>query len=435
MDDSSTYLALLLVLISLGSVISTAYIALSNVRPAQLSERAEDGDLRSAQILSLIGGRSRLQMSYLISMTLIHFSISALTLLLLVEPLILRGQAGIALLVVGLVALATVVLAWSVPEGIGTANAEWVARLMVVPMTLLCRFLSSLTWLLLAISRTLAGVFGGEKLVDTVTEEEIMTLVNAGHTGGAIEEEEKTMIYSVLQLDQSSARQLMVPRMDVVALDVESSIETACGRFVASGFSRIPVYEESIDNILGLLYAKDLLTLRSNSQESIRQHLRPAYFVPETLPADELLKSLKKQKIHMAIVVDEYGGTAGLVTIEDLIEEIIGDIVDEYDQNEQSDVTRLSDDSYLIDGTTNLADINEQFDLDLDDEETDTLGGFIYAELGRVPQEGEQISGEGYRLTVRRIEGRRIRHVLLELVRPDASPKTDTDPTPEVSDT
>lgn len=406
----------MLALLALGGLLSTAYTALSNVRPALLTERAESGDRRARQILTLISGESRLSMTYLLLNTLIQFSLAALTFF--TVGLLSDGHLGWMAIGVGSMALLMIIFGWSVPEAIGSVYAEPIARTLVLPMIWLCQLLTPITWLLLSVSRVVASTFGGERLVDTVTEEEIMTLVNAGHTGGTIEEDEKTMIYSVLQLDQTTARQLMVPRMDIKALDVETPIAEACDHFIESGFSRIPVYEESIDNIIGLLYAKDLLALQRRpdaEQLMIRDHLRPAYFVPETLVADELLKSLKKQKIHMAIVVDEFGGTSGLVTIEDLIEEIIGDIVDEYDPPEESEVIDEGEGRYSIDATMNLSDFDERFGLGLDNEETDTLGGFIYAKLGRVPQNGEVVEGEDYRLTVQHIEGRRIRRVLLEL--------------------
>jgi CBS domain containing-hemolysin-like protein len=417
-------------LLALGGLLSTAYTALSNVRPSSLTERADDGDRRARQILALISGESRLSMTYLLLTTLIQSSLAALTFF--TVGLLSDNNLPSMILGVGGMALLMVIFGWSVPEAIGSVYAEPIARTLVQPMTWLCQLFSPITWLLLNVSRVVASTFGGERLVDTVTEEEIMTLVNAGHTGGTIEEDEKTMIYSVLQLDQTNARQLMVPRMDITALDVETPIAEACDHFIATGFSRIPVYEESIDNIVGLLYAKDLLALQRRpdaDKQIIRDHLRPAYFVPETLVADELLKSLKKQKIHMAIVVDEFGGTSGLVTIEDLIEEIIGDIVDEYDPPEESEVIDEGEGRYSIDATMNLSDIDERFGLGLDNEETDTLGGFIYAQLGRVPQAGETVEGEEYRLTVRHIEGRRIRRVLLELKQQENStPSSGDDP-------
>jgi CBS domain containing-hemolysin-like protein len=177
----------------------------------------------------------------------------------------------------------------------------------------------------------------------------------------------------------------MVPRIDMVAVDIETSLDEALATLIESGYSRIPVYDGSIDNIKGLLYAKDLLSLwRSGdptAQKLIRDIIRPAYFVPENKRADDLLKEMQTRKIHMAMVVDEYGGTAGLVTIENLIEEIIGDIVDEHDVNEEAEYIRHGPQEYTVDGSIDLDDFNELLDVELPTEESDTLGGFIYTHL------------------------------------------------------
>ena len=282
-------------------------------------------------------------------------------------------------------------------------------------MRLLLTLVSPLAAAVLLLSRVIARLSGGEPLVNMVTEEEIMTLVNASHSGGVIEDEEKDMIASVLQLGESSARELMTPRIDIVALDVSDSIMAALAAFVESGFSRIPVYDASIDNVLGLLNAKDILTLLKNrddlESQQIRDLIRPTYFVPETKRADALLKEMQAKNVHLAIVVDEYGGTSGLVTIENLIEEIIGDIRDEYDFGEEADYVEEDDGSYLIEGGMDLDDLNALLDTAIDTAAADTLGGYIYVALGRVPDASETITTDILSMTVLSIDGHRIRKV------------------------
>ena len=264
------------------------------------------------------------------------------------------------------------------------------------------------------LSRLISRVIGGDALamVNLVTEEEIMTLVHASHSGGVIEEEEKDMIASVLQLDESSARELMTPRIDIIALEHRASVRDALAAFVDSGFSRIPVYEDSIDNIKGLLYAKDILKVVKNGEDfrdrAIGDLARPANFVPEAMPADALLKELQAKNVHLAIVADEYGGTSGLVTIEDLIEEIVGDIRDEHDFAEEEDYVAVGDGAYLIEASMDLDDINELLGCSIDTRAADTLGGYIYLALGRVPKTDETIQTEILRMTVQSIEGHRI---------------------------
>jgi len=219
------------------------------------------------------------------------------------------------------------------------------------------------------------------------------------------------MIYSVLQLDQTRVSEMMIPRIDVVAVEINDTLEAARGKFVESGFSRIPVYEDNIDQVRGLLYAKDLIAIWGRTDRTIADLIRPANFVPEMKPADELLEEMRWKNVHLSIVVDEYGGTAGLVTIEDIIEEIIGDIRDEYDINEEADYEEMDIDEYVVDASIDLDDFNNLLDVDLPAEDMDTLGGYIYNHFGRVPVIGEQIDDPYLTMTVQSVEGRRIRKV------------------------
>jgi putative hemolysin len=268
-------------------------------------------------------------------------------------------------------------------------------------------------------------VSGGSDVAKTVTDEEILSLVDSGQLEGVIESEEKEMIRSVLEFGETLVREVMVPRLDVTALDLESPLPKAIHEFVDSGHSRIPVYEEKIDNIKGVLYAKDLLHVVDTgelSQRSIRDLMRPAYFVPETKRAETLFKEMQARKVHLAIVVDEYGGTAGLVTIEDLVEEIVGDIQDEYDQNEEAEYVQIGENDYTFDGSINLDDFNSLMKSDLSSEDNDTLGGYIYGVLGRVPDAGETLEvddGDGKLVMhIDSVDGRRIRKVHVTRIQP-----------------
>ena len=268
-----------------------------------------------------------------------------------------------------------------------------------------------------------------------------MTLVDAGHTGGTIEDEEKEMIYSVLQLDQTRVSEMMVPRIDVVSVEINQSLGEAAGLFIQSGYSRIPVYEDNTDHIRGLLYAKDLLEYWSDSEDretkSVSDLMRSAYFVPETKRADELLKELQARKVHLAIVIDEYGGTAGLVTIEDIIEEIIGEIRDEYDLHEEADYEQHSELEYTCDAGIDLDDFNILLGVTLPTEDSDTLGGYVYTYLGRVPIIGDTIETEYLTMKILSVEGRRIRKIHVtrkqpgtEVV-PEDTPDSDDDTEPK----
>ena len=413
---------LLFILISLHGAVSLLNAVMHNVTRATLRERAEAGDGHARRILDLTENALQLGMTVSLAHILTRFAIATVLVLLLVDSV---GPADgarlwIAIGAVVLGATATLIIGDLVPEALGASHADGLARLAITPMRLLVTIMTPLTALVLLLSRLIAGLFGSKDLVNLVTEEEIMTLVDAGHSGGAIEDEEKDMIYSVLQLDESNARELMTPRIDIVALEVNNTIMEALSAFVESGFSRIPVFEDSIDNVIGLLFAKDILTVLENrddlESQAIRDLIRPAYFVPETKRADALLKELQAKNVHLAIVVDEYGGTSGLITIENLIEEIIGDIRDEYDFGEEEEFVAVGDGSYLIEASMDLDDVNDLLDCSINTGDADTLGGYIYFILGRVPQANETITSSILSMTIKSIDGHRIRKVAVRKI-------------------
>jgi CBS domain containing-hemolysin-like protein len=428
LDDGSSlssWVALLL-LILLHAIITLSYVALKNARQAMLREQAGTGSAGARRVLNLTADFARLQLTHQLTITLIRFAIAALVTLSASQFLAGNGDmsplAGYLLFLVP-AALLTLILADIVPSAVASAQADSLASGVAYLMMWLVFLFSPVVALMLAISRTFSKAVGGEDITETITEEEIMTLVDAGEKAGTIEDEEKEMIYSVLQFGETLAREVMVPRIDVVALDIETSLMDAVHEFIESGHSRIPVYEESIDNIKGLLYAKDVLSdLQHGSKKSMREMLRPVYFVPETKRADILLKELQSRKVHMALVVDEYGGTAGLVTIEDLLEEIVGDIRDEYDLHEEAEFERHSDDEFTVDAAINIDDFNALFDTQLSDDDADTLGGYIYNHFGRVPLVGETVEAHGFLIRIEEVEGQRIRKVRVTRVKPEAPP-------------
>ncbi len=243
--------------------------------------------------------------------------------------------------------------------------------------------------------------------------EELMEWVNAAQEQGEIESEHGRLIHSIFELSDTLAREIMVPRVDIVALDQEMNLNEAAQVFIASGHSRLPLFEGTIDQIRGIIYAKDILRLWVEGREDVPLiHLaRPAYFIPEAKRIDELLSEMQQRRVHLAIVVDEYGGVAGLVTLEDIIEEILGEIQDEYDQAEELPFQEVGVGEVLFQGKIDLGDFNEIMATDLPKEEADTLGGFILQQLGRLPTAGEKLCVEGVELIVEQVSGRRIRKV------------------------
>lgn len=430
MDDSSSSASLTLILafslIALNALITLAYAAIANSSTMRLQEAADDGEKGAQRILALLNLEPKLAITYKLVSALLQIGIALITSLVFLVPALQQSDSTRILIGVGMVlgiGLCAVLLGDIVPESIGSAYAKWLAAPLSGFLRLIAVLFNPLTTLVLAFSRLLSRAFGSSDLVNTVTEEEIMTLVNAGLTGGTIADNEREMIYSVLQLDETLVRELMVPRIDVIALDVESDLTNALDTFIDSGYSRIPVYEDNIDNIVGLLYAKDLLVAWRNGEAkhtTIRDLVRSAYFVPEHLSANDLLRDLRTRKVHMAVVADEYGGTSGIVTIENLLEEIVGDIQDEYDENEEAEYVLNGNGEYIIDATMDLDDFNELLDVNLDAPEADTLGGFIFVQLGRVPVQDELIETEDLWLRVTELDGHRIRKVTATF-KPDES--------------
>ena len=244
-----------------------------------------------------------------------------------------------------------------------------------------------------------------EKVTLSVTDETLRDWVEQEQPESTLDQGEREMIYSIFHFSETMTKEIMVPRMDVLALDVNTTIREARQEFISAGHSRVPVYDDTIDNVIGLLYAKDLLAVVDGDDTILNQrHLvRPAYFVPEAKKVDELLTEMQSRGVHMALVVDEYGGVAGVVTLEDIVEEIVGEIRDEYDQGEVQLYERLPEGGYLIQGRATIDEFNEITGLDLSDEYADTLGGYIYGQLGRVPQPGEVVRNDNFDFTVEEV--------------------------------
>ena len=321
----------------------------------------------------------------------------------------LGSQALLIWSLVGL--LVALLLSQLLPRAWAIRRPESVALGLAPPV-------SAIAFLLRPVTALMRGM--GSRLVPAGTapesiylsEDGLRFLLNAGEEEAIIEDGEKAMIASIFQFGETLVREVMVPRIDVVALDVGTPLQQAVDVVLDAGHSRIPVYKETVDNVLGTLYAKDLLRyLREGRTDvSIDKILRPTYFIPESKKVDELLKELQKRRIHMAIVVDEYGGTAGIVTIEDLLEEIVGEIQDEYDAEEPT-VKALGAGEYQFDARIDLDEVNKLLGVELPAEGGDSLGGFIYSQLGKVPTVGDVIDYDGVRIEVLSVAGRRIKQV------------------------
>ena len=408
MTEPFVYLLGTLLVLSLELATQIARVAVLHAQPARLLSLVSEPERRLRAAVKVARLQPQLQAGLSFMQTLLRFILAGLVVL-----FILRLNTSLADLATLGILLACAVLVfwieWLVRPWVLRQPEEWALRLAAYASLLL--FISRpFVAVPLVINRQEAAPADDD---NDLRMDELINLVDAGQQEGFLEQEERKMIHSIFELGDTLAREIMVPRIDVVALEVNTPLDEAIDALLKSGFTRMPVYQDTIDKVLGLLYAKDLLRVwREGGQlVSLRGLLRPAYFVPEAKKADQLLAEMQSRRVHMAIVVDEYGGVAGLVTLEDIVEEIIGEIKDEYDLEEELPYLELGEGEYVFQGRVDLDDFNEVLASNLSKDEADTIGGLIYNRIGRVPTSGESVQVEDLLLTVEQVSGRRIRKV------------------------
>jgi magnesium and cobalt exporter, CNNM family len=431
---------ILILLTLLEGFFVAAEIALVSIRRSRVEQLVEESRPGARRVKRLLEEPGRFLAVSQLGLTVIGFFASAYAAVSLVETLtdilvgvgMERGGAhGLSLVVVTVVlALFTIIFAELVPKTLALANTERFAIALSLPIDFLARALSPLIRLLTGVTAAITRLFGANVSNEAqITAEELRLIVERGGEQGVLEAEEEQMINSIIELGERRLHEVMVPRIAIIALPSSSSLEEAIDKVVDEGHSRIPVYDESIDEVVGILYAKDLLPILKNpsrERPSLRSLLRAPVFVPESMTIDDLLHEFQRRKVHIAIILDEYGGTAGLVTIEDLLEEIVGEIQDEYDTEEPM-IVRLSDDEARVDGRADVDDLAELFDTELgleDEDEYDTVGGLIYHRIGGVPAPGDVVEVDGLHLTVESTDGRRVGKVLVVRRGPDEDGET-----------
>jgi putative hemolysin len=406
-----------------------AEIALVSVRRSRIEQLVDEDRPGARRVRRLLDEPGRFLAVSQLGLTVIGFFASAFAAVSLSEQLtVLLESAGVdpgtssglsLVIVTVLLALFTIVFAELVPKTLALANSERFAITLSLPIDVLARALGPVIALLTGVTNWITRLLGAQVSNEAqITAEELRLIVERGGEQGVLEAEEEQMINAVIELGTRRVHEVMVPRIAMVTLESDATIGDAIDTIVEEGHSRIPVYEETVDEIVGIVYAKDLLPfLKANAPPPppLRSLLRTPVLVPESMTVDDLLHELQRRKVHIAIVLDEYGGTAGLVTIEDLLEEIVGEIQDEYDEEEPM-IVRLSDDEARIDGRASVDDLAELFETQVpqeDEDEYDTVGGLIYHRIGGVPKPGDQVSVDGLTLTVETTDGRRVSKVLV----------------------
>jgi putative hemolysin len=421
-------LLVIVVLTVLEGFFVSAEISIISIRRSRLDQLSEDGNRRARRVRRLKDEPGRFLAVVQLGLTVLGFFASAYAAVnistefakfLHTFPAIGEGASGLALLIVTvLLALFTIVFGELVPKSIGLAYAERLSMLVAGPVEWIARLLGPIVWFLTRLTSAITKLLGVSMSSDAqMTAEELKLIVERGGEQGILEAEEEQMINAVIELGDRRLHEVMVPRIAIVALPVTATLDEAIDLIVGEGHSRVPVYEESIDGVIGIVYAKDLLPVLkvgSNARPTVRALLRAPLCVPESMSIDDLLHEFQRRKVHIAIVLDEYGGTAGLLTIEDLLEEIVGEIQDEYDVEEPM-IERLSPDEVRIDGRVDVDELGEIFEIPLaleDADEYDTVGGLIFHRLGKVPKPGDEVRLNGLKLTVETTDGRRVGKVL-----------------------
>lgn len=400
--------ALLLLFSAFFSGAETALFAVNRLRMRQMRE---EGDARADLVLRLLENPGRMLTTLLMGNNIVNVAASVLATAFLVDQF---GPQRGTLYTIVLMTVLILVVGEVTPKTFAAKYADAVALAVARPIHWLSVTFHPLVRVLSVISAAIVRPLGGRvnRASPLVTEEEIRLLVKMGEEEGVLEEDERQMIHSIFEFGDTVAREIMVPRIDIVGVEETAPLEEILRVVIAEGHSRLPVYHESLDHVVGIVVVKDLLSHLKAGRLTVpaKEIMRPAFFVPEGKRLDELFREMRRKRIHMAIVVDEYGGTAGLVTIEDLLEEIVGPILDEYDVEEKL-VEVVNDRVAFVDGRMNIEEVNELLGLVLPPGEVDTIGGFVYTLLGHVPTQGETVTYDGLEISVERLEGQRIAKV------------------------
>lgn len=420
-------------LIGLNAFFASAEIALLSLNDSKVKQQAEEGDKKAIILKNLLSDPNKFLSTIQIGITLAGFLASAFASDIFTEKLVeLLSKMGlrtpgtllknIAVVVITLVlSYFTLVLGELVPKRLAMKKSDLIARIAVGPINALSIITSPFVAFLSLSTNFVVRLLGIDpnEEDDPITEEEILLMLDEGEEKGTIDESEREMINNIFEFDNKIVTDIMTHRTDVVAFSIDATLNEIVSMVNEEKYTRFPIYKGSIDNIIGILHSKELIKyINMDQQEKLNFDLskliRAPYFVPSSKKIDELFEEMQKNKVHMAVVIDEYGGTAGIVTIEDLMEEIVGNIFDEYDIDEDEDhIEKLDETTYIINGTIDLDTVGEFFDIKLPIDEYDTLGGFVIGQLGRIPEEDDkpEIEFNGLVFKVEEIDEKRITKV------------------------
>lgn len=406
---------ILIILIILSGFFSSAETALMAVNKIKIRHMVEEGVKGAELVEKLISDTNELLGAILIGNNIVNIGASSLATVL--AATLVKGtkfeDVGIAI-ATGVMTMLILIFGEITPKSLAKQNAEGVAIKMARPIAAVVFVCRPFVWLFTKISSFFIKILGGDpdKAEPFITQEELKTLMDVGEEEGVLEGKEKEMIFNVFEFGDLQVKDIMAQRVDIIAESIDASYEDILNGIQEYQFSRIPVYEDNIDNIVGILYAKDLILLNDEDKKNfdVKKLMREPYYTFEFKNIADLFTEMKRTRNHMAIVLDEYGGTVGIVTIEDLIEEIVGDIEDEYDEH-QEDIKEIKENEYEVDGSTRLDDLSEIINVKIESDEFDSIGGFVIGILDRLPELNEEILYENLKFIVEEIDKKRIKKI------------------------
>lgn len=410
MGIHSVQIILLLLCLVLSAYIAAAEFALITLSKIRLMEMVENGEKNAKLIEKLLKNPKKLTVTLKLIGKFFQFGAVAITSYFAIG-LIHNDFLGILIGTI-LITIFSLIFCEIIPKSLASQYADKLAKMVVKPINIIVKIFTPLEILISKISSFFIGLVGGDgnKIGPTVTESEIMTMVNLGQEEGHIELKETDMIGNVFSFGDFRAKDIMVPRTDMVAISIDEEFKNIVEIFTEEGYSRLPVYEDTPDTIEGVLYLKDIAFMEDKDFD-IRKVIRTPLYTYELKSALELFTIMQENSISMAIVLDEYGGTAGVVTIEDFIEEIVGEIEDEYDKDEEDDIIIIKEDEYIVDGSVRIDEVNDMLGTRLESEDYDSIGGYILGELGRMPKEGEKIETDSATFIIESLDKNRIEKI------------------------
>ncbi|KEI02352.1 HlyC/CorC family transporter [Clostridium botulinum] len=409
MDPDSTWqLIILVILLLLSSFFSASETALMSINKLRVRHMIDE-KIKGSEILGkLVEKPSKLLSAILIGNNVVNIAASALGTSLAITYF---GDKGVGV-ATAIMTILVLIFGEITPKSIAAGNPEKVSLKVSKPIYFTTVILTPLTAIFTGLTNKIVKMFGGRADMGKphITEEELKTIVDVSHEEGVLEVEERKMIYNVFEFGDSQVKDVMVPRTEMISIDVDSNYDEVIEILKEEQFSRMPVYKDTTDNIIGVLHIKRLVFF-DNSKEKfdIYKYMIKPYFTYEYKPTTELFDEMRKNRVAMTIVLDEYGGTAGMVTMEDLVEEIVGDIEDEYDNEQNDEIKLIKEDEYIVKGSTKIDEVNEMLETNIESEDFDSIGGFVIGEVGRFPKKGEIIEFDNIKFIIEEIDKNRIK--------------------------